>query len=81
MDKKSILQQQVDVVLAQLKAASPTLKFYVGDESNGEKKLFTKTELIQHVTLLDDIGKEFLETQVAFMTALQNGDFQKVLMA
>jgi hypothetical protein len=79
-NQSSILQQQVDIVLAQLKAASPTLNFYVGDE-NGQKKIFTKKEMIEHVTSLDAIGKQFVQTQVDFMKALQNGDFQKVLMA
>ena len=78
--QNSVLQQQVDIVLAQLKAASPTLNFYVGDES-GHKKMFTRKEMIDHVTSYDAVGKQFVQTQVDFMKALQNGDFQKVLMA
>lgn len=81
MNQQEILQQQVDVVLAQLKAASPTLKFYVGDEASREKRMFTKSEMIEHVSSFDAVGKEFVQTQIDFMTALKNGDLQKILMA
>lgn len=75
MDAK--LQKQKEIVLAQLMATSPSIKLSIGTADG--MKTYTTTEIIEHVTNLDDFGKEYIETQMEFMRSLQNGDIYSII--
>ena len=75
MDTK--LQKQKKIVLAQLMATSPSIKLSIGHA--GGMKTYTTSEIIEHVTKLDEFGQEYIETQMEFMRSLQNGDIYAIL--
>ncbi len=62
MITQTLSQEEQTVVLAQLKAASPRIEFFIG--AGDEKKSYTKQEMIEHVKNLDEVGKEFIKTQM-----------------
>jgi hypothetical protein len=72
-------QVEQSTVLAQLKAASPRIEFFVG--SADAKKSYSKQEMIQHVETLDAVGKEFIRTQMEFLRSIKTGELQQILMA
>jgi|GEM_PF-1053709 len=79
MTTQTLSQEEQTVVLAQLKAASPRIEFFIGTGSG--KKSFTKQEMIEHVKNLDEVGKEFIKTQMELLRAFKTGEFQQILMA
>jgi hypothetical protein len=64
------------IVLAQLLSLNPSLSFSVGA---GESKTYSKSEIIKHVEALDEVGKEFVKTQMDFLRAMKTGDIYKVI--
>jgi len=78
MTTTTLSQEEQSIVLAQLKAASPRIEFFVG--TPGSKKSYSKQEMIQHVETLDAVGKEFIRTQMEFLRSIKSGEFQKILM-
>jgi hypothetical protein len=77
MNEADVITQEQEVVLAQLGAASPELHFFVGT-SEGTKS-YTKKELIKHVGQLDEVGCEFIKTQMEFLRSFQNGEIADIL--
>lgn len=73
----SRLLKEKAIVLEQLMATSPTYKLSIGT-SDG-MQTYTAKQLIQHVSDLDEFGKQFIETQMDFRRSLQNGDIYKLL--
>lgn len=73
----SRLLKEKEIVLAQLMATSPSYKLSIGT-SDG-MKTYTTEQVMQHVSDLDEFGKQFIETQMDFMRSLQNGDLYKIL--
>ena len=79
MPDTTVIRDEQNVVLAQLKATSPGLEFFIG--ANDEKKAYSKDEMIVHVQHLDEVGKEFIHTQMELLRAFRTGEFQAILMA
>jgi len=72
----TIKEEERAIVLAQLMAASPELRLSIGSLS---AKTYTKDEIMKHVEELDEIGKEFIKTQMEFMRAMASGDIYKAI--
>jgi phosphopantothenoylcysteine synthetase/decarboxylase len=72
-----ILLLEQELVLAQLSEASPRLKFFVGGANGTE--MYTRKQLLEHVEALDEIGKEFIRTQIEFLQSFKEGELTEVL--
>lgn len=71
------LVKEKEIVLAQLMATSPSYKLSIGTPTG--MKTYTTEQLIQHVTELDDFGKQFIEMQMDFLRSFQSGEIHKLL--
>ena len=78
MTTRTLGQEEQSIVLAQLKAASPRIEFFIG--TPGTKKSYSKKDMIEHVKNMDEVGAEFIKTQMELLRAFKTGEFQKILM-
>jgi len=72
----TVNEEEKAIVLAQLLAASPELSLSIGSAS---AKTYSKDEITKHVEALDEIGREFIKTQMEFMRAMSSGDLYKAI--
>jgi hypothetical protein len=61
----------------QLEAATSNLKFFVGTATG--TKTYTREELLKHVRALDEIGLEFIKTQMDFLRSFRTGEMTDLL--
>ena len=70
------LQKEQELVLFQLLSTDPNLKLLVG-ANNAET--YNREQIIEHVQELDDVGRDYIETQMNFMRAVSSGEmFEKL---
>lgn len=77
MDTITLNRDEQQTVLAQLKASSPKIAFFVG--SGASKKSYSREEMEDHVESLDEVGVEFIRTQMELLRAFKTGEFQQIL--
>lgn len=77
MNAEEILTEEQQLVIAQLNIASASLRLYVLGPDGNEK--YTRDELIKHVKDLDDIGREFIRTQMELMRSIKTGEIADIL--
>jgi hypothetical protein len=77
MDSTTLLNNEKDIVIARLLQASPELKFSIGDGSTGT---YTPEDMIKNVEALNEVGKQFIESQMEFLRALKSGEIYDLLV-
>lgn len=68
-EEKTISQDLKDLVIERLDVLSPDMKFFIG--LNGKE--FNKKDLIESVERGDEIGKQVVEMEMAFLRGLKDG--------
>jgi len=64
----------IELVLAKLDVMPIGYKLSVGDQGT-----FNKSQLMQHVSNGDSVGKQIIQMQVGFMKALTSGELTRVV--
>jgi hypothetical protein len=65
-----------DLVLYQLLSSDPNLKLSVGGD---EAKSYSRDQIIEHVRELDEVGQDYVDTQMNFMRAVSSGEMFNML--
>lgn len=71
------LNKERDLILAQLIKSDPELKLSIGED--GIFKTYTRDQIMGHVKALDDVGQNYIKTQMKFMRGLKNGEIYNLL--
>ena len=74
-NNSQITEQEREIILERLEASSPELIFSSGSSSTS----FTRDEMLDHIKAKDDIGNDFVETELEFIRAFKSGDLMKRL--
>ncbi len=69
IDKNTLKQKEIELVIARLEIISPKVYF----SSGGGGTSISRDDMIKHVKSGDKIGKEFVKTDLEFLRALKNG--------
>lgn len=72
--KKEINEKLKEIVLIRIEAMPQNYKLSVGNEG-----VFSKEDLIKHVSQMDSIGKQIVESEHRFLKALSVGEVTKAL--
>ncbi len=67
-NKENAIKER-ELVIARLEVISPELHFSVGNSS----QTYTRDQVISHIKEDDEIGKEFVKTELEFLRALKSG--------
>ena len=70
-----VVAQERDLVITQLSGASPGLKLFIGENS------YNRNQIIEHVRNLDEMGREFVATQINYLHAWTSGEMEQTLRA
>lgn len=73
--QKDIPQEIRELILARLEVLSSQMHFSSGNSSAN----ISRDEMIQHVTDGDDIGRDYIETELRFLRALKKGIVGEIL--
>lgn len=68
-EEKIISQDLKDLVMERIDVLSPDMKFFVGADG----KEFNKQDLIDSVERGDEVGKQVVEMEMAFLRGLKDG--------
>jgi len=71
------IKSEKELVLFRLLASDPRLQLSVGGD--GTVKTYTREQIIEHVKTLDEVGKEYIKTQMEFMRAMGSGELYFLL--
>lgn len=63
------LEKERDIVIARLETTKPELYFTDGDNLVS----YSRDEIISHIEQNDEVGKEFVRTELEFLRALKDG--------
>ena len=63
------MKKERDIVIARLETTKPELHFTDGDNLVS----YSRNEIISHIEKDDEVGKEFVRTELEFLRALKNG--------
>jgi hypothetical protein len=77
MNYQDRIEKEKELILAQLLASSPQLKLSVGTSEG--MKTYTRDQIIEHVKQLDNVGQEYVKTQMDFMRSLKTGEIYSLL--
>ncbi len=75
MPNDSVFEKAKDLAIAHLEVLSPEIHFSSG---SGEVNI-SRDDMIKHVQNGDDIGKEFIKTQLEFLRAFKDPNFMNRL--
>ena len=76
MSKEEIFKKEQELVIARLEIMSNELHF-----SSGNSSTLSRDEMIKCIKNNDEIGLEFVKTEIEFLQAIKNGELMKVLLS
>ncbi len=68
---KDLLEQLKKLTIERLKAMPENTELAIGSDR------YSKSDLITHVTAIDDLGKEIMSIQLVFLQDLASGEIYK----
>lgn len=77
--KSKLKKKEIELVIARLEMLSPNVYFSSGDNNGGSN--ISRDEMIKHVRNNDEIGQEFIETDLEFLRALKDGKLLNQIIA
>lgn len=75
MGDHNLSKSEKELILARLEVLSDDLFFSSGDDG----KNISKSEMVEHVKNLDNIGKEYIETELNFLRSFKDGSLMNIL--
>ena len=75
--KKQLKDNEIALVLYRLETLSPKVYFSSGSGGNN----ISRDDMIKHINNRDEIGEEFVKTDIEFLRAFKNGKLLKQIIA
>lgn len=74
--KTKLKEKEIELIIARLEVISPDIYFASGNGSS-----ISRDDMIKHVRNGDEVGNEFMETEMEFLRAMKDGKLLKQLIS